>query len=324
MTVINSASLITVIGGSGFVGRHIVRALARRGYRIRVAVRRPDLAGHLQPLGGVGQIHAIQTNLRNPASVARAVQGATAVINLVGILYGSGKQTFDAVHVEGARNVAEAAKETGAEMLLHLSAIGADRASSSRYARSKAIGEEQVLAAFPDAVILRPSVIFGPGDGLFNRFAGLARIAPVLPLIGGGQTRMQPIYVGDVADAAVAAIEGHARPGTIYELGGPQIWTLKDIMKGAVQYSGRERLLVSVPFWVAKLKALFLQLLPHPILTVDQVRLLQSDNVVSEKAAAEGRTLSGLGIPAAHAIESIVPAYLERFRPHGQFSVRRI
>ena len=324
MTAINSASLFTVIGGSGFVGRHIVRALARRGYRIRVAVRRPDLAGHLQPLGGVGQIHAVQTNLRNPASVARAVQGATAVINLVGILYGSGKQTFDAVHVEGARNVAEAAKETGAEMLLHLSAIGADRASSSNYARSKAIGEEQVLAAFPEAVILRPSVIFGPGDDLFNRFAGLARIAPVLPLIGGGRTRMQPVYVGDVADAAVAAIEGHAKPGAIYELGGPQIWSLKDIMKGAVQYSGRERLFVSVPFWFAKMKAFFLQLLPHPILTVDQVRLLQSDNVVSQKAIAEGRTLSGLGMPAAHAIESIVPAYLERFRPHGQFSVRRI
>lgn len=324
MSVMNSTSLITVFGGSGFVGRHIVGALARRGYRIRVAVRRPDLAGHLQPLGGVGQIHAVQTNLRNPESVARAVQGATVVINLVGILFANGKQTFDAVHTQGAGNIARAAKEAGAEKLLHVSAVGADKASKSKYARSKALGEEQVLAAFPDAVILRPSVIFGPEDDFFNRFAALTRMTPVLPLIGGGLTRMQPVFVGDVADAAVAVIEGSAKSGTVYELGGPQIWTLTDIMKAAARYSRRKRAFVSVPFWFAKFEAFFLQLLPNPMLTVDQVRLLQSDNVVSDRAIEDGRTLSGLGVPAAHAIESIVPVYLERFGPHGQFSVRRI
>jgi uncharacterized protein YbjT (DUF2867 family) len=310
--------LVTIYGGSGFVGRHVVRALAKGGWRIRVAVRRPDLAYHLQPLGVVGQIHAVQANLRFPDSVARAAEGAEAVVNLVGILYESGRQRFQAVQAEGAGAVARAAAEAGAR-LVHVSAIGADASSRSAYARSKAAGETAVRAAVPQAVILRPSLIFGPEDDFFNRFAAMARFSQFLPLIGGGRTRFQPVFVGDVAAAVAASLEGRARAGVTYELGGPAVKTFRELMELMLHEIGRERLLVPVPFALARLQALVLELLPKPLLTRDQVRLLERDNVVSETAEREGRTLKGLGITPT-ALETELPAYLWRFRKTGQFS----
>lgn len=312
------ARLVTVFGGSGFVGRHLVRALAKSGWRVRVAVRRPDLAGFLQPLGIVGQIQAVQANVRNRASVERAVEGADAVVNLVGILAEGGRQTFGAVQANGPKLIAEAASKAGITNLVHVSAIGADRNAVSDYAASKGYGEDAVRAAVPSAVILRPSIIFGPEDHFFNRFASMARFMPVLPLIGGGHTRFQPVYVGDVAAAAVAALEGKAKAGTIYELGGPQAASFKNLLEYILKETGRTRMPVSVPFWLAKLKASFLQVLPGALLTVDQVELLEHDNVVSEAATKEGRTLAGLGF-APTAIESIVPGYIYRFREKGQF-----
>ena len=315
-------SLATVIGGSGFVGRHAVRALANDDWRVRAAVRRPDLAGHLQPMGDVGQIHAVQANLRFPNSVRPAVEGAEAVVNLVGILAKSGRQTFEAVHVAGARAAARAAREAGAKVFVHVSAIGADRKSRARYARTKAAGEEAVLAEFPGAVILRSSLIFGPEDQLFNRFAALARISPFLPLIGGGKTRLQPVYVGDVAAAIAAACAGKVRGGTIYELGGPEIVTFRELLDNTLTWSGRRRRYLRLPFWLAKLGALMTLPLPNSMrpLTVDQVRMLQRPNVVSQAAMAEGRTLAAFGIDRPHTMAAIVPIYLEPFQPRGQFA----
>jgi uncharacterized protein YbjT (DUF2867 family) len=225
----NQDTLVTVFGGSGFLGRAVVRALAKRDYRLRVAVRRPELAGHLQPLGKVGQIHAVQANLRYPASVEAAMRDADVAINLVGILAEGGGQTFDAVQAKGAETIAKAAAAVGAHMV-HVSAIGADANSPARYARAKAAGETAVLAAVPSAVIMRPSVVFGPEDQFTNRFAGLARLSPALPLIGGGLTKMQPVYVGDVATAIADAVDGKAKPGATYELGGPEVLTMREIM----------------------------------------------------------------------------------------------
>lgn len=319
---LNNTALITLYGGSGFIGRHVVRAIAKTGARMRVAVRRPELAGHLQPLGGVGQIVAVQANVRYPDSLLAAADGADAVINLVGILFPTGKQTFKAVQDEGARHVAEAARKAGAHMLVHLSAIGADAGAPSVYARSKAEGEKAVKDVFPGAVILRPSIVFGPEDDFFNRFAALARIAPALPLIGGGKTRFQPVFVGDVAKAVLAALTGKAGQPAPYELGGPEILTLKEVMQRVLAYTMRKRLLVPEPFWLAKVQAAFLQWLPKPPLTIDQVRLLETDNVVSEAAMQAGRTLEGLGIEPV-AVAAVVPDYLEQFRPRGQFSIYR-
>lgn len=311
--------LVTVFGGSGFVGRHVVRALAKRGYRIRVAVRRPDLAGFLQPLGGVGQIQPVQANLRYPASIAAALKGATAAVNLVGILAEGGRQRFSAVQAEGAAAVARAASAEGISSYVHVSSIAADPASPSAYARSKAEGERATLAALADAVILRPSLIFGAEDRFFNLFAGLAQIAPALPLIGGGHTRFQPVFVGDVAEAVARALEGAARPGTIYELGGPDIRTLRELLEMMLHEIGRSPLLVPLPFALARLKASFLQLLPNPLLTVDQVRLLETDNIVSEQAIAAGRDLAALGIVPT-TMAAILPSYLWRYRKGGQFA----
>jgi len=316
----NTETLVTVYGGSGFLGRHVVRALARRGYRIRVAVRRPDLAFHLQPLGRVGQIHAVQANLRNAASVQAAARDASVLISLVGLLFERGKQRFDAVHVRGAEQIALAASAHGARMV-HVSAIGADEKSRAAYARTKAEAERLVLAAEPQATIMRPSVIFGPEDDFFNRFAALARISPALPLIGGGGTRFQPVFVGDVAEAIAQAVDGNAKSGTIYELGGPEVFTFEQLMRFTLATIGRKRLLVPVPFFAAKIKAALLQYLPKPPLTPDQVELLRSDNVVSDAAKAGGRTLQGLGIQP-ESIEAIVPTYLWRFRKTGQFRSR--
>jgi NADH dehydrogenase len=317
----NIDTLITIFGGSGFVGRHLVRALCKRHYRIRIAVRRPDLAGHLQPLGRVGQIHAVQANVRYPGSVEAAVRDADIVINLTGILFERGRQRFDAVQASGAEQVALAALAHGARMI-HVSAIGADENSLSSYARAKAMGEKAVLAATPAAQIFRPSIMFGPEDDFFNRFGALARLAPALPLPGGGETRFQPVFVGDVAEAIARAVDGGARPGTIYEIGGPEVKTFKQLMEYVLATVERKRLLVPLPYWLMKLEAQVLQYLPKPPLTPDQVELLKRDNVVSDAATREGRTLAGLGIDAT-AIETIVPSYLWRFRKTGQFRTGR-
>src|ERR1043166_4197033 len=314
----NIDTLITIFGGSGFIGRHVVRALAKRDYRIRVVVRRPELAGHLQPLGRGGQIHAVQANLRYPASVEAAMRDSHAAINLVGILAEGGAQRFDAVQGFGAGAVAKAVRDAGARMV-HVSAIGANENSASRYARSKAAGEKAVLEAVPAATILRPSVVFGPEDQFLNRFAALARMSPMLPLIGGGLTRLQPVYVGDVATAVAAAVDGKTEPGAIYELGGPEILTMREIMEIILRVIERKRMLVSLPFGLARLQALALQFAPGALkLTPDQVELLRSDNVVSDAATRAGLTLQGLGI-APDSLEAIAPQYLWRFRATGQF-----
>jgi uncharacterized protein YbjT (DUF2867 family) len=316
----NAETLVTIYGGSGFLGRHVVRALAKRNYLIRVAVRRPDLAGHLQPLGRVGQIHAVQANLRYGPSVEAAARDAHVLVNLVGLLFERGRQRFDAVHAYGAEQVALAASAHGAR-IIHVSAIGADANSRAAYARSKAEAERLVLAGLPQAVIMRPSIMFGPEDDFFNRFAALARISPALPLIGGGTTRFQPVFVGDVAAAIADAVDGNAKGGTIYELGGPEVKTFKELLQYVLATIERKRLLVPVPFFAAKIKAALLQYWPKPPLTPDQVELLRVDNVVSEAAKAEGRTLQGLGIEP-EPLEAIVPAYLWRFRKTGQFRNR--
>ncbi len=313
-----SETLVTIFGGSGFLGRNVVRALAKRDYRIRVAVRRPELAGYLQPIGKVGQIHAVQANLRYPASVAAAVRDADVVINLVGILAPGGAQTFDAVQAQGAATVAGAAKAAGAR-LIHVSAIGADENSLSAYARSKAAGEAAARDAVPASIIFRPSVVFGPEDQFTNRFASLARMAPMLPLIGGGETKLQPVFVGDVARAIADAVDGKARSGATYELGGPEVMTMRDILEFILKTIERKRLLVPLPFPLAKLKAAFLQFAPGALkLTPDQVELLRTDNIVSAQAQSAGLTLQGLGI-VAELLEAIAPAYLWRFRKTGQF-----
>ncbi|MGB6536497.1 MAG: complex I NDUFA9 subunit family protein [Xanthobacteraceae bacterium] len=313
-------TLVTVFGGSGFLGRHAVRALANRGYRIRVAVRRPELTGHLRPMGKVGQIHAVQANLRHPQSVAAALRDADVAINLVGILFERGAQRFDAIQAKGAETVALAAKSAGAA-IIHVSAIGADPDSPAHYARSKAEGESRVLAATSAAIIMRPSIVFGPEDDFFNRFAAIARIAPALPLVGGGHTQFQPVYAGDVAEAIALAVDGAAKPGTIYELGGPDVRSFRQLMQFILALIERRRLLLPVPFGLMKLQAAFAQFLPKPPITPDQVELLKRDNVVSAPAHSEGRTLEGLGI-VPETIEAIVPTYLWRFRKTGQFDPR--
>ena len=317
-----NGKLVTVFGGSGFIGRYIVRSLARRGYRVRVAVRRPDLAEHVQPLGVPGQIMPVQANLRYRWSVDRAVEGADAVVNCVGILHQSGAQTFDAVQTFGPRAVAEAARAAGIKRVVHISAIGADADAESGYARSKAAGEKGMFETVPEAIVLRPSVVFGPEDDFFNRFADMARISPVLPLIGGGETKFQPVYVADVAEAVARAVDGDAKEGTVYELGGPDIKSFRECMEDLLTVVRRKRLLVSIPFGAASIQAQFLQLLPKPLLTVDQVRQLKVDNVVSEAAIKDGRTLKGLGVEA-HTLAAILPTYLGRFRLHGQYDEHR-
>ncbi|MGA0596815.1 complex I NDUFA9 subunit family protein [Enterovirga sp. CN4-39] len=323
-----SPKFVTVFGGSGFLGRHVVRALAKRGYRIRVAVRRPDLAFFLQPLGAVGQIQLVQANLRYPDSVKRAVDRADAVVNCVGILNESARQRFSWVQAEGARAVAEA---MGAgHPLVHVSAIGADANSESAYARTKGLGEQAVMAARPDSVIVRPSILFGQGDSFFNRFAGLARALPVLP-IAGSDTRFQPVWAGDVAEAIARAVDGKVEKGRTYELGGPEVKTLRELVEYVLQVTERKRAVVALPEGVARIQARLLEiadtltfgLLPDDLkLTRDQLILLRSDNVVSEQAKAEGRTLEGMGV-TPRAMEAIVPGYLTRFRRTGQFDLER-
>jgi uncharacterized protein YbjT (DUF2867 family) len=314
-----SSKLVTIIGGSGFLGRHITRALALQGHRIRIAVRRPDLAGHLQPMGTPGQIMPVQANLRYPASVEAACAGADVVINLVGVLYSSGGQTFSTLHAHGARVAARAARQAGAAQFIQMSAIGADESSTSEYARSKADGEIAAREEFPGATIIRPSIVFGPEDHFFNQFAAMARYSPVLPLIGGGETKFQPVFVGDVAEAVARLVATGTGTGKTFELGGPAHRSFRDLLQYVLKVTGRTRLLVPVPFAIARILGTVMGLLPSPVLTADQVDLLKSDNVVSDAAIAEGRTLEGLGIKP-EPVEAIVPEYLYRYRKAGQFS----
>ncbi len=317
--------LVTIFGGSGFVGSQIVRALAKRGARIRVAVRRPWQAYRLRMLGDVGQIEIVQSNVRVPETIDAALDGAEAVVYAVGTLFESGKQDFAALQAEGPARVAEAAVRAGATRFVLISAIGADPHSDAKYARTKAEGEAAVRAAFPAATILRPSVVFGQGDGFFTRFAELALISPVLPLFGGGETRFQPVFVADVARAVARALEDPAAAGVTFELGGPTVYSFRQLMELMLAEIGRSRMLVSVPWGLAgligavgDLQAMLhgpLPMLPPPQLTSDQVKLLRVDNV----AAPDAPGLAALGI-APQALESIIPAYLYPFRKGGQYA----
>jgi uncharacterized protein YbjT (DUF2867 family) len=305
---------ITIFGGSGFVGRSLVQKLADRGDRIRIAVRNPIAAESLKPLGEVGQITLVQASLTSEKEISKAIEGADIVINLVGILFETGSQTFDDLHEEGAKRVAKAASKLGVSTLLHMSAIGANKDSKSRYASSKARGEKAVLKHFPQATILRPSIIFGPQDAFLNRFAEMAVFSPFLPLIGGGKTRTQPIYVQDVADCFIQASLNKDARGKIYELGGPTIYTVRELMEYILTTIHRKRLLLPLPFFMAKIMATFAQLLPTPPLTRDQVELLKSDNVVSSHALkAEDLKVR------PKAMETLAPQYLERYSPTGHF-----
>lgn len=312
------AGLVTIFGGSGFIGTQVVRAFSKRGWRIRAAVREPHLASGLRPLGDVGQIDLRRTNVTDRASVEEALDGADAAVNLVGLLYG-GATKFNAVHVGGARNVAEAAARRGIARFVQMSAIGADPRSKSDYARTKGEAEAIVLKTIPTATILRPSIVFGPEDGFFNRFATLSTYTPALPLIGGGKTRFQPAYVGDVAEAVGRAIDDvSAFGGKVFELGGPGVYTFEDLLRLMLRETGRERALVPLPWPVASLVGLagnVQSALMPPVLTTDQVLLLRRDNVVSPGAAG----FAALGIEP-HAVEAILPTYLWRYRRGGQFA----
>jgi NADH dehydrogenase len=311
--------VVTVFGGSGFLGRNAVRALAQAGYRIRVAVRCPANANYLPPMGHVGQIQLFRCNVRDPEQVAGALKGASAAINLTGLLSQRGGQSFRAIHTEAAESIAKAAAGAGVKALVHVSAIGADPDSQSKYACTKGEGEARVRAAFPDAAILRPSIVFGPEDKFFNKFAGLARFLPALPLIGGGHTKFQPVFVGDVAAAILRCVQDTNTRGKTYELGGPNVFSFKELMRIMLHEIGRRRILLPMPFFLARIEAFFLQIpatiLPvDPLLTMDQVTLLRSDNVVSAGAL----TLADLGI-APDSLEAILPTYLWRFRAKGQY-----
>lgn len=312
--------LVTIYGGSGFVGRYIARRLAKEGWRVRVAVRRPNEALFVKTYGVVGQVEPIPCNIRDDASVRAVMKGADAVVNCVGVLNAVGKNGFDAVQAEGAARIARIAAEDGVGHLVHISAIGADAGSNSDYARTKGEGEAAVRAAFPGAVILRPSVIFGPEDQFFNRFAGMSRMGPILPVVGAS-TRFQPVYVDDVARAAVAGVLGQAEAGT-YELGGPDVRSFRDLMAEMLTIVRRRRAVVNVPFVVARVmafafdavQAVTLGLIENKVLTGDQVKNLARDNVVSEGA----RGFADLGITPT-AMEAVLPEYLWRFRPSGQY-----
>ena len=312
-----AVKVVTVFGGGGFIGRYVVRALAKaenrdgeKKMRIRIAQRHPEQALFLRPQGKLGQISIAAANVRDDASVATALEGADCVVNLVGILYQRGRQRFDAVHVAAARRIALRARAAGVERLVHFSAIGADPDSPAQYARSKAAGEQTVLEQFPDATIIRPSIAFGPEDDFFNRFAMLARLLPALPLIGGGHTRFQPVYAGDIGEAVSRVLETPEARGRIYELGGPRTYTFKELMQILLAEIERRRLLIPIPFPLAELQGWVLQLSPlTPLLTRDQVLMLKRDVVVSPGA----HDLKELGIDPT-ALELIVPTYLRRYR----------
>ena len=302
----------TVFGGSGFIGRYVVKRLAAQGFVVRVAVRDPEAALFLKTMGAVGQIVPLYAPVQQEALVNRAVEGADIVINLTGILSERRKGDFFRVHAEGAKRVALAAAHFGVQHLVHVSAIGASAASPSDYGRSKGLGEESVSNAFPDAVILRPSILFGAEDAFFNRFASMAMLSPVVPIMGG-RTKFQPVYVGDVADAVMAAINRESAAGKVFELGGPWVRTFKELIEYMLKTIERHRRIIDMPAPLAKFNALFLERLPGKLLTLDQIKLLQRDNIVAPGAL----DLASLGITAAP-MDIIVPIYLARFRPGGQ------
>ena len=310
--------LVTVFGGTGFVGRQVVRSLAKQGWRVRVAARNVGRGYRLRMLGDVGQIEVVQANVRNAPSVARALDGSEACVNLVGVLYESGRQGFQTIHYMGAKTIAEAAARAGVTRIVQMSALGADLEAASRYARTKAMGEQAVREAIPGATVIRPSIVFGPEDAFFNKFAALANFSPALPLIGGGHTRFQPVFVGDVAAAVAQALHDPETAGRTYELGGPAVYSFKDLMAFMLREIGKPRVLVPLPWWVSKLigQAGDIQkiVLP-PLLTSDQVEVLRSDNVVSEGALG----LADLGIEP-RTVEAVVPAYLYRYRKGGQYA----
>ncbi|ATQ44788.1 complex I NDUFA9 subunit family protein [Caulobacter mirabilis] len=313
--------LVTVFGGTGFVGRQVVRSLARQGWRVRVAARNVGRGYRLRMLGDVGQIEVVQANVRNAASVARALDGAEACVNLVGILYETGRQRFQSIHAMGAKLVAETAARQGITNFVQMSALGADADSPSKYARTKAMGETAVRESLPSAIIIRPSVVFGQEDGLYNKFAALSTFSPALPLVGGGETRFQPVYVGDVAAAVAKALSLPEAAGQTYELGGPATYSFREMMEFVLRETGRSRVLLPLPWFAAKLvgqvgdvQAAVLGVIA-PVLTSDQVELLRADNVVSGQAPG----LAELGVEAK-TVEAIAPAYLYRYRKGGQYA----
>lgn len=307
--------LITIFGGSGFIGRHLMRRLTAKGYRIRLASRDPEDATDLMTQGSVGQIVGLKTNVRNQASVERAVRGSDIVINLVGILYESGAQTFGAVHVDAAERIAKASKQAGVRHLIHMSALGADRAHEAGYARSKAVGEELAATEFPGATILRPAVVFGRDDDFFNRFARILALSPVFPLVDGGKMKMQPVWVQDLAEAILRIIETPDQQGKTWEFTGPDIYSLRDLMSKILDATGRKCLLLPVPAGVMSVMAFFMGLIPgRPPLTTDQVKLLKVDNV----ASGQYPNLADLGITAGR-IDAIVPQYLQRYKKGGGY-----
>lgn len=317
MTKRGTARVAAVFGGSGFIGRYVVQRLAQAGWVVRICARDVEKAGKLKHLGVVGQIAPVLTNIRDDRSVAAAVAGADAVVNLVGILFESGRNRFEAVQAEGPGRIARAAKAAGVRAFVHVSAIGADPRSPAQYARSKAAGEAAAFEAFPEATVLRPSIVFGPEDDFFNQFAAMARIAPFLPLIGGGGTKFQPVYVDDVAAAVMAALERPEAQGATYELGGPRVYSFRELLEHVLAETGRKTPLLPIPFAAASLLGRFGELLPKPVLTRDQVKLLKADNVVAEGA----KTLADLGIDA-QAVEAITPGYLWRFRTAGRWAFK--
>lgn len=314
ITPIPGTRLVTIFGGSGFLGRNLVRALAKEGWRIRVAVRHPEGAYFLKPAGRVGQIQIMKANVRNDDDVREALKGVHAAVNLVGIIAQTGKQRFQALHVDAAGRVAKLAKEAGIERLVHVSALGASEDAPSRYFQTTAQGEARVREGFPGATIVRPSLLFGPDDSFFNKFAWLARMLPALPLIGGGRTRFQPVFVGDVTHAIARILDDVSTTGKIYEFGGPEVLSFKQILQYILKETRRKRLLIPIPFFIARIQGTVLQYLPMKLLTLDQVRMLETD--VSVTGTLPG--LTELGI-APTALEAIVPSYLWRFRKAGQF-----
>lgn len=313
--------LVAVFGGAGFLGRHLVQRLARAGYAVRIGTRRPDQALFLKPMGKVGQIEPIAADIRHPQSCAALMQDASAVVNLVGILQEGGGRRFDEIHADAPARLAQQAAQQGVSRFIHISAIGADPDSPSRYGRSKAAGESRIFEAFPQATVLRPSIIFGPEDDFFNRFAAMCLLAPALPLIGGGATRFQPIHVGDVAQAIQAGIEQEDTAGKIYELGGAEARTFRELLELMLEITRRKRLLLPLPFPLADTLARCIGWLPNAPLTYDQMQMLRRDNVVSEQAVSEGRDAAALGI-APQPLRAILPSYLARFRPAGEFARR--
>jgi NADH dehydrogenase len=321
--------LIVIFGGSGFIGRHLVKALAKRGKRVRVAMRRPHLGHELRVLGDVGQVQLVQANVRFPESVARALEGASAAVNLVGLLYEKGSQKFGPVQADGARTIAEAAKAAGVSRFVHVSAIGADERSRSAYGLTKAQAEQAVRATLPTATIVRPSIVFGPEDEFFNRFADMAKFSPALPLIGGGKTRFQPVYVQDVAEAIANALDRADAQGRTFELGGPSVYSFKQLLQFILTTIERPRMLMPLPFGVAGTMGAFMdaafRLNPFagPPLTGDQVEMLKTDNVVGVTGDRSIGTIADLGVSPLETVEAIVPTYLWRFKPYGQFETKQ-